>query len=225
MMGLELVRIVSQNAWSEAWETSTSIPIRLHSRTTSRPKSLKPGLGFSLSAGVDPVESGDVGQREDPDPHAVIHPQDGQVVVDPARVEHGDHRDLAGCGDSLHVGGAEGQLHGIRVPVHALLQDLVDALQNPLDLVRALKQVVANVLAHLGRIDDSFPGVAAEDFFDTDSVDDGVDLAFLEIFQVELPVGVDDDGIAVELGRIYRPGRSTCRLSPGGSGRNTHGDG
>ena len=209
MMGLELVRIVSQKAWSEAWEMSTSIPIRLHSRTTSRPKSLRPGLGVQFPAGVDPVESSDMGQRKDPDPHAVIHPQDGQIVVDPARVEHGDHRNLAGSGDSLHVGGPKGQLHGIRVPPDALLKYLVDALQDPFDHVRAFKQVVANVLAHLGRIDDSFPGIAPEDFFYTDSVDDGVDLAFLEVFQGQLPVGVDDDGIAVELDRIYRPGRST----------------
>ena len=150
-----------------------------------------------------------MGQRKDPDAHSVIHPQDGQIVVDPARVEHRDHRNLAGSGDSLHVGGPKGQLHGIRVPPHALIENLVDALQDPLDYVRAFKQVVANVLAHLGRIDDSFPGVAPEDFFYADSVDDGVDVAFLEVFQVQLPVGVDDDSVPVELGRVYRPGRSS----------------
>ena len=133
MMGLELVRIVSQKAWSEAWETSTSIPIRLHSRTTSPAEVAQPGLRVQFPAGVDPVESSDVGQRKDPDPHAVIHPQDRQIVVDPPRVEHGDHRNLAGFGDSLNVGGIKGQLHGIGVPPHALLQDLVDALEDPLD--------------------------------------------------------------------------------------------
>ena len=116
----------------------------------------QPGLGVQLPAGVDPVESRDMGQRKDPDPHAVVHPQDGQIVVDPARVEHGDHRNLAGSGDSLHVGGAEGQFHGIRVAPDALLQYLVDSLQDALDHVRAFKQIVADILAHLGRIDDSF---------------------------------------------------------------------
>ena len=96
----------------------------------------------------------------------------------------------------LHVGGTEGQLDGFRVLPHALLEYLVDALQDPLDHFGSFKQVVADVLAHLGRIDDSFPGVAPEDFFDADSVDDGVDLAFLEVFQVQLAVGVDDDGVA-----------------------------
>ena len=41
-----------------------------------------------------------------------------------------------------------------------------------------------------------------EDFFYTDSVNDGVDVPFLEVFQVQLPVGVDDDGIAMQLGRV-----------------------
>ena len=162
----------------------------------------QPGLGVQLPAGVNPVESSNMGQREDPDPHAVIHPQDGQIVVDPARVEHGDHRNLPRSDDSLQVRGLQGQLHGIRVLPHALLQYLVDALQGPLDHVRAVKQIVANVLAHRGRIDDSFTGIATEDFFYTDSVNDGVDVPFLEVFQVQLPVGVDDDGIAMQLGRV-----------------------
>ena len=34
-------------------------------------------------------------------------------------------------------------------------------------------------------------------------------LAFLEVFQRQLPVGVDDDGVPVELGRVCGPGRSS----------------
>ena len=48
-----------------------------------------------------------------------------------------------------------------------------------------------------------------EAHFDTDSVDDGVDLAFLEVFQVQLAVGVYDDGVPVEMGRVYSPGGSS----------------
>ena len=108
---------------------------------------------------------------------------------------------------------------------HALLQYLVDALQDPLDHVRAVKQVVANVLAHLGRIDDSFPGIAPEDFFYADSVDDGVDLAILGVFQVQLPVGVDDDGVPVEMGEVCIPGGSGWAFSLGASASHAQGDG
>ena len=110
---------------------------------------IQPGLRVQLPAGVNPAESRNMGQRKDPDPHAVIHPQDGQIVVDPARVEHGDHRNLAGSDYSLHVSRPKGQLHGIRVPPHGL-QHLVDALQDPLDHLRAVKQVLDNVLATWG---------------------------------------------------------------------------
>jgi len=35
--------IASRQVWSEAWETSTIVPSRFISRTTSRPKSVSPG--------------------------------------------------------------------------------------------------------------------------------------------------------------------------------------
>ena len=68
-------------------------------------------------------------------------------------------------------------------------------------------------------------GIAAEDFFDADSVDDGVDVALLEVFQVQLPVGVDDDGVPVQPVRVRSAGRSGRRFPPGGSARHPQGDG
>ena len=64
-----------------------------------------------------------------------------------------------------------------------------------------------------------------EDFFHADSVDDGVDLASLEVFQVQFSVGVDDDGFPVELNGVRGPGRSIWRFFLGASGSHTQGDG